>query len=73
MKTNVLRNWVIRKRSDGCYVLAGEIYNANGRFKDGARVTTSPLLSINFITHIAVTRNTEYYLGVREEYYDDGL
>ena len=71
MKTNVLRNWVIRERSDGCYVLEGNIYNdAKGRFKDGARVTTSHLLSINFITHIAVTRNTEYYLGVREEYYD---
>ncbi len=68
MKANVLRNWVVFPRSDGAYVLEGEIYNdARGRFADGASVTTSRLLSINFITHIAVTKNTEYYLGERSE------
>ena len=68
MRANVLRNWVVLPRSDGAYVLEGEIYNdARGRFKDGSEIKTSRLLSINFMTHVAVTKNTEYYLGVREE------
>lgn len=68
MKDNVLRNWVVLERSDGHYVLEGNIYNdAKGRFKDGVEIQTSRLLSINFMTHVAVTKNTEYYLGVREE------
>ena len=69
MKNNVLRNWVVLERSDGCYVLEGNLYNdTKGRFKDGAMVTTSRLLSINFVTHTAKTKNTDYYLGFREEY-----
>ena len=68
MKANVLRNWVVLPRSDGAYVLKGEIFNdAKGRFKDGDGIRTSRLLSINFMTHIAVTKNTEYYLGERSE------
>ena len=71
MKNNILRNWVVIEMADGRYVLRGEIYNdAKERFKDGTEIQTSRLLSINFITHTAVTKNTEYYLGFREEYDD---
>jgi hypothetical protein len=73
-----LENWsvIINDQSpfiapELCYrMLNGEIYNdERGKFKDGTRITTSPLVEFDYKNKVAKTLNTIYTLGNLSENY----
>lgn len=61
--TGILKDWTIEKRYDGQYVITGKIYDdVKRRFQDGANITTSRLLAIQFEDGYAFTKNSVYKL-----------
>lgn len=62
-----LEDWGIRRYDNG-YFLTGYIFeDKKGQFADGTCIDTSYLCEIDFIRKIAITRNSIYILGEREE------
>lgn len=54
--------------------LYGDIYNdENGRFPDGAEISTSTIQKLNLKESYAMTRNTKYTLGEPDRSYIEWL
>ena len=67
MRTNLLKDWKILLLNGNDVIIYGYIYNdIKKRFEDGTYIHTSKVLKADFVNGVVETRNSVYYLEIKE-------
>lgn len=68
MITNYLKDWYIKRMSDGSVIIFGTVYNdIKKRFQDGTEIHTSKVLKADFVNGVIETRNSVYNLEIQSK------
>lgn len=68
MITNYLKDWYIKRMSDGSVIILGTVYNdIKKRFQYGTEIHTSKVLKADFVNGVIETRNSVYHLEIQSK------